>query len=76
MTNKFPRLRSHVRRRKDGSVVAYYFYDMRHEGKPDVPLGKDYDAAVEAVKATNVPANFATAKQALIDKINAIKNLP
>lgn len=47
MTNKFPRLRSHVRRRKDGSVVVYYAYDMRHEGKPDVPLGKDYDAAVE-----------------------------
>lgn len=47
MTNKHPRLRSHTRRRKSGRVVTYYFYDMRPEGKPDIPLGSDYDRALE-----------------------------
>jgi hypothetical protein len=46
MTNAFPRLRSHTRRAKSGKVTVYYFYDMRHEGKPDVPLGRDYDEAL------------------------------
>jgi len=46
MTNKHPRLRSHIRRRKDGSVRVYWFYDMRPEDKPDIPLGHDYDAAL------------------------------
>lgn len=48
MTNKHPRLRSHTRRRKNGRVVTYYFYDMRHEGKPDVPLGTDFEEALRA----------------------------
>lgn len=47
MTNTYPRLRSHVRRSKSGKVRTYYFYDMRHEGKPDIPLGRDHEAAVE-----------------------------
>lgn len=47
MTNRFPRLRSHTRKRRDGSVVTYWFYDMRHEGKPDVPLGRDYADALK-----------------------------
>jgi hypothetical protein len=48
MTNTHPRLRSHTRRRKSGRVVTYYFYDMRHEGKPDVPLGTDFEEALRA----------------------------
>lgn len=46
MTGQHPRLRSHSRRRKSGRVVTYYFYDMRPEGKPDVPLGTDFDQAL------------------------------
>ncbi len=47
MTGKYPRLRHHTRTRKGGKVVVYYFYDMRQEGKPDVPLGTDYDEAIK-----------------------------
>lgn len=46
MTGQHPRLRSHSRRRKSGRVVVYYFYDMRPEGKPDIPLGTDFDQAL------------------------------
>ena len=46
MTGKHPRLRSHARKRKSGKVIVYYFYDMRPEGKPDVPLGTDFDTAL------------------------------
>lgn len=46
MTNQHPRLRSHSRKRKSGKVTTYYFYDMRPEGKPDVPLGTDHEAAL------------------------------
>ena len=47
MTGKYPRLRSHSRKRKGGKVAVYYFYDMRPDGKPDVPLGTDYDEALK-----------------------------
>lgn len=47
MTNKHPRLRAHVRRRKSGKVVTYYVYDRRHEGEPDTPLGADYEDALK-----------------------------
>jgi hypothetical protein len=47
MTNAHPRLRSHVRKGKNGNVRTYWFYDMRHEGKPDIPLGRDYAKALE-----------------------------
>lgn len=47
MTNAHPRLRSHTRRSKSGKVTTYYMYDMRHEGKPDIPLGKDYAEALK-----------------------------
>lgn len=43
---KFPRLRLHVRKGQDGRVYTYYYYDMRPEGKPDIPLGKDRDEAL------------------------------
>lgn len=46
MTGKYPRLRSHSRKRKSGKVVTYYFYDRRPEGEPDEPLGTDYDEAL------------------------------
>lgn len=46
MVNTFPKLRHHARKRKSGRVVIYYFYDMRGTGKPDVPLGTDYDQAI------------------------------
>ncbi len=41
-----PRLRTHVRRGKSGQVYVYYAYDMRPEGKPDIPLGKDHAQAI------------------------------
>lgn len=46
MTGKHPRLRSHARKRKSGQVVVYYFYDMRPDGEPDIPLGTDFAEAV------------------------------
>ena len=47
MVGKFPRLRSHSRKRKSGKVVTYYFYDRRPEGLPDEPLGADFDEALK-----------------------------
>lgn len=47
MTGQHPRLRHHSRKRKSGRVVVYYFYDMRPEGKPDIPLGTDFDEALK-----------------------------
>jgi hypothetical protein len=47
MTGQHPRLRSHSRKRKSGRVVVYYFYDMRPDGKPDIPLGTDFDEALK-----------------------------
>jgi len=47
MTNKYPRLRHHTRKRASGKVVIYYFYDMREQGLPDVSLGTNYDDAVK-----------------------------
>lgn len=46
MTGKHPRLRSHARKRKSGKIIVYYFYDMRPEGKADIPLGTDFEAAL------------------------------
>lgn len=46
MTNTYPRLRSHSRKRKSGKVVTYYFYDRRPEGEPDIPLGTDHAKAL------------------------------
>lgn len=47
MTNKYPRLRHHSRKRASGKVVVYYFYDMRGHGQPDVPLGTDHAEAIK-----------------------------
>jgi hypothetical protein len=43
---KYPRLRRHVRKTSAGKVHVYFTYDMRHEGKPDIQLGKDYELAI------------------------------
>lgn len=44
--SKYPRLRSITRRGKNGQVWVYYRFDMRAEGRPDIQLGKKYDAAL------------------------------
>lgn len=45
-TTKHPRLRTLVRKGANGQRWVYYYYDMRTEGKPDVPLGKDHGVAL------------------------------
>ncbi|MDM0085654.1 hypothetical protein QTI17_34250 [Variovorax sp. J31P179] len=44
---KYPRLRTHVRKGGAGQVYTYWFYDMRPDGKADIPLGTDYAVAIE-----------------------------
>jgi hypothetical protein len=44
--SKYTRLRTHVRKGKDGRVNVYYVYDMRPDGLPDINLGKDRDTAL------------------------------
>jgi hypothetical protein len=43
---KYPRLRIHVRKGKNGQRYVYHFFDMRPDGLPDIPLGKDRDDAL------------------------------
>lgn len=50
MTNAYPNLRSHSRKRKNGKVVTYYFFDRRASGEKDIPLGRDYDQAIKKWK--------------------------
>lgn len=45
-TTNHPRLRTLVRKGANGQRWVYYYYDMRSEGKPDVPLGKDHGVAL------------------------------
>jgi hypothetical protein len=45
--SKYPRLRVHVRKGKSGQVWTSYWYDQRHEGKPDISLGSDYEQALK-----------------------------
>lgn len=45
--SKYPRLRVHVRRGRSGQCWTSWWFDMRPEGKPDVPLGNDYAKAIE-----------------------------
>jgi hypothetical protein len=44
--SKYPRLRTKTYKGKAGQAYAYYVYDMRPEGKPDIRLGKDFAEAV------------------------------
>lgn len=46
MTGTYPRLRARTRYRKNGKVVAYYFYDATAEGAGEIALGTDFDKAV------------------------------
>lgn len=48
--SKYPRLRVHVRKGLAGQVWTNYYYDMRHEGLPDISLGTDH---AEALKKWN-----------------------
>jgi len=43
---RHPRLRTLVRKGASGQRWVYYYYDMRSEGKPDIPLGKDHAQAL------------------------------
>lgn len=43
---QYPRLRTLVRKMKNGRAHTYYAYDMRPDGEKDIQLGKDYDAAI------------------------------
>jgi hypothetical protein len=45
-TSLYPRLRAHVRKGKGGQRWTYWYYDMRPDGKPDIPLGRDHAAAL------------------------------
>lgn len=44
--SKHPKLRVSVKRGKAGQVWQSWWYDMRGTGKPDVPLGNDYEEAL------------------------------
>lgn len=46
MTGTHPRLRARMRRRKNGRVVVYYFYDATAEGGGEIALGTDYGQAI------------------------------
>lgn len=43
---KYPRLRSHVRKGAGGQRYVYFYYDMRPDGLPDIPLGKEHAEAL------------------------------
>lgn len=45
--SQFPKLRTYVKRGKDGRVWTSYAFDMRGTGKADVPLGTDRAQALE-----------------------------
>jgi len=45
--NKYPKLRTHVRKGANGQRWVSYYYDMRGTGEKDIPLGKDYAKALE-----------------------------
>lgn len=44
--SKFPKLRVSVKRGRAGQVWQSWWYDNRGTGKPDIPLGNDYDEAL------------------------------
>jgi hypothetical protein len=45
-TSKYPKLRVYVKRGRAGQVWKSWAYDMRGTGKPDIPLGNNYDEAL------------------------------
>jgi integrase len=44
--SKYPKLRTYVKKGKEGKVWVSYAYDMRGTGQPDRPLGNDREAAL------------------------------
>ncbi|WP_291468799.1 integrase [Acidovorax sp.] len=69
MTGQYPRLRARTRRRKNGKVVVYYFYDATADGNGEIPLGTDYTKAVARWKeitehGTSEPATTGTLEEA------------
>ena len=66
---KYPNLRTHVRRGKNGQVWTYWAYDRRAEGLPELPLGRDYAKAIQQWRhlREHVPLTVGRLQQA-IDK--------
>ena len=66
---KYPNLRTHVRRGKNGQVWTYWTYDRRAEGLPELPLGSDYAQAIASWRKLreHVPLTVGRLQQA-IDK--------
>jgi integrase len=44
---KYPRLRTHVKKGRNGQVWTSWWFDMRGTGERDIPLGTDYAKALE-----------------------------
>jgi integrase len=44
---KYPRLRTHVKKGRNGQVWTSWWFDMRGTGEKDIPLGTDYAKALE-----------------------------
>lgn len=67
--SKYPGLRTHVRKGKNGQVWTYWTFDRRAEGLPELPLGSDYQAAIEQWRklAHDIPLSVGRIQQA-IDK--------
>lgn len=65
--SKHPRLRSHTRKGKGGQVWTSWWYDMRGTGKPDIPLGRDYAAAIQQweLLANNLPLTKGRVQEAI-----------
>jgi len=65
--SKHPRLRTKVYRGAGGKVYVYYVYDMRPEGKPDIRLGSDWNAAVQRWEDLHLkrPTNIGRIQEAI-----------
>ena len=65
-TSKYPKLRVSVKRGKAGQVWQSWWYDMRGTGKPDIPLGNDYQVALKrwAELALDAPRIAGTLEEA------------
>lgn len=69
MTGQYPRLRARTRRRKNGKVVVYYFFDATAEGNSEIPLGTDYTKAIArwqeiTERGTSEPSTVGTLEEA------------
>lgn len=78
---KYPRLRVHVRKGASGQRYVYHFYDMRGEGVPDIPLGRDREEALAQWDAlhNNKPRIKGTLEEAFLqweqEKLPEYENL-